>query len=166
MRSREAAREAARRYYLKHKKEKIAYNVRWFRETRRKIAEIWRDGLTGEWLQKHCNEIGKKAEEIAIRILEKEGFADILHLSKGRLPFDFLVKKDNTVYAVYVTTSHYKHRSQSKVDSDKIVDWAGWKRLCLFINPTFKWYVIKELKGSQLFLSHRDLKNKKNIPRL
>ena len=145
--------------YLRNKKT----CQKWYQKWTGNIADIWRDGAKkpkdGNYMPR-----ARRTEKIALKLLEQKGFYDIKDYCKAHLPFDFLARKEEQEFAICVTTSNIKHRSQTKHKVDSVVDFFGCKWLTIFINPTFKWYLFKEdTTGEKIFLSKSDLEHLKKI---
>ena len=128
---REYAREYARKRYARLK-EKISQQRS---EKKLKHRLTWNGGV------KVTKEVWQKAEKIAPKILELEGFNKITRIETN-FPFDYLCKKDGQIYAVDVTTNWQKEIKPNKI---RLMRFAGWKLLFLFIRPNFREYRLIEI---------------------
>jgi hypothetical protein len=84
----------------------------------------------------------QRAERIALKILEQEGYDEIIKVETN-FPFDYLCKKDGRKYAVEVTTDWQREIRPHKI---KLLRFANWRLLFLFIKPDFTQYRLIEIK--------------------
>ena len=94
--------------------------------------------------------IWRRAEAITPKILREEGFTEITHIG-DHFPFDYLCKKGEQIYAIEVSTDWRKAITQHK---SKLMSFANWKILFLFIRPDFSEYQLIEMADvSELFVT-------------
>ena len=144
--------EALRMLDLEVKKRQYHYkrNEVKRREWRQKIQDLWgRDG-------KNC---WKKAEELAAKILEQEGYTNIVNLSKlsSQSPFDYFAIKDGKRYVFQITVRTHT----MKPVAAKYADLFGLEYRTIFIKHDLTRYIIKA--GSSPHLSLKDIDEAKEV---
>lgn len=174
--------EDQRRYRAKHRKHYSELQMQYYWRNRddirervkgkagnyiRRIAHLWRNGVPKWTTVQERRKNGAIGEELALKMLPKLGFSNILPVAEAfrSAPFDFLAEKNGIKYGIDATTHHTKS-SNARHMMLKMMNWLGLKMLYIFISPDFKTYVLKESHSLACRLSFKDIQNASSIREL
>jgi len=140
--------ETKHEWYLKNRGKVLERTKEYYKKHRRHLIKITnekrrirREELRRKW-GKSSIKIGREAEKLIDKILEKEGFKFV------ELPYnsflDRIIKKNNCIYGLEATTQIKQDINKKKRNFLKFVDWG---LIVLFISPSLKKYRLIELNN-------------------
>jgi hypothetical protein len=126
------------------------------KERHMELQTMWNNHFNGK-------ESWKKAEQLAVRILQNEGFSRI-ERTNFYFPFDYWAKLAELPVAVEVTCSYKRAK---KGITKRFLSFSGWRYFVLFIRPDLEKYVLKEIPQNQTVIraisSQKDMLNLKEV---
>lgn len=116
---------------------------------RRAKLRSWSFQWNGNPNSKENRPIWRNVEVQAVKILEKEGFINIYHVSEDchNFPFDYLAEKDFRGYGIQVTMDYYFSWTQARFQKTlRLAAWLGIEPLGLCVNHDLTEYLFRKAR--------------------